>query len=103
MEEKDVTLGTIQYIVGLDNMGVVFNNDGYVSFEEYAKNELLKSDLDVQSTLAKHIGYILKIKDDYRNKAAHKSTMDVISAKQCLDYVIDVQRALAEMLDDYRY
>ncbi len=103
MEEKDVTLGAIKYIVGLNDKGTIVDKNGYLSFEGYAKGELLNNGLDTQSTLLRHIQYIQKIKDDYRNKAAHKSTMDVVTAKQCLDYVIDVQRTLAEMLDDYTF
>lgn len=52
-------------------------------------------------TLSKHIRYVFRIKDDYRNKAAHKNSMDVVSAKECLDYVIEVQRVLGQMLEDY--
>ena len=44
---------------------------------------------------------IQKIKDDYRNKAAHKESMDVVAAKACLDYIIEVQRKLGIMLDAY--
>ena len=42
---------------------------------------------------------IQKIKDDYRNKAAHKESMDVVVAKDCLDYIIEVQRKLNQIAD----
>ena len=102
LRETEVTLGTISYIVGIDTTGKITDNNGYKAFGKYAYERLLNDGLDVYATLARHIKYIIRIKDDYRNKAAHKNTMDVVSAKECLDYIIDVQRILAEMLDDYK-
>lgn len=101
LREQEVTLGTIPFIIGLNIEGRITDREAYDSFKEYASNQLLQEGLDIQDTLAKHIEYIIRIKNDYRNKAAHKTPMDVVSAKACLDYVIEVQRTLGQMLDDY--
>lgn len=101
LKEQEVTLGTIPFIVGLNMEGRIADPDAYDSFKGYASNLLLQKDLDVKRTLSKHIKHIIRIKNDYRNKAAHKNPMDVVSAKACLDYIIEVQRALGQMLDDY--
>lgn len=101
LKEQEVTLGTIPFIVGLNMEGRIIDQEAYDSFKGYASYRLLQKDLDVKRTLSKHIKHIIRIKNDYRNKAAHKNPMDVVSAKACLDYVIEVQRALGQMLDDY--
>lgn len=101
LTELEVTLGTIPFIVGLNIEGIVLDQDAYDSFKGYASILLLQRGLDVKSTLTKHIKYIIRIKNDYRNKAAHKNPIDVVTAKACLDYVIEVQRTLGQMLDDY--
>ncbi len=101
LKVQEVTLGTIPFIVGLKMDGRITDQKAYDSFKEYASGQLLQEGLEIQRTLAKHIEYIIRIKNDYRNKAAHKTPMDVVSAKTCLDYVIEVQRTLGRMLDDY--
>lgn len=100
-KESEVTLGSIQYIVGIDYSGTIIDETVFECFQEYAADKLLKKGLEPRETLRQHIKYIIRVKNDYRNKAAHKSTMDVVTAKQCLDYIIDVQKTLAEMLNDY--
>lgn len=102
LKEQEVTLGTLPYIVGLNLDGVITDQSAYGEFARYASSELLIPSADIKSTLKKHIEYIIRIKNDYRNKAAHKNPMDVVSARECLDYVIEVQRTLGQMLDDYR-
>lgn len=102
LREQDVTLGSIPFIVGINMEGKIIDQDAHDSFMQYAQGVLLNENLDVMSTLSKHIKFIIRIKNDYRNKAAHKNPMDVVSAKACLDYVIEVQRTLGQMLDDYR-
>lgn len=99
--ENEVTLGTIPYIVGMDQDGEITDQDVYEEFNRYASSELIVPSIDIDDTLKKHMEYIVRIKDDYRNKAAHKTSMDVVSARECLDYVIEVQRTLGQMLDDY--
>ena len=101
LKEQEVTLGTIPFIVGLNMEGRVTDPDAYTSFERYALTYLLQSGLDIKGTLSKHVRYIVRIKNDYRNKAAHKNPMDVVTAKACLNYVIEVEKALGHMLDDY--
>ena len=101
LKEQEVTLGTIPYIVGLNMEGKIMDQYAYDSFKGYASTLLLQEGLDVRLTLTKHLKFIIRIKNDYRNKAAHKNPMDVVTAKACLDYVIEVQRTLGQMLDDY--
>ena len=41
-----------------------------------------------------------KVRENYRNPAAHKSKMNSDKAKDCLNYLIDVERILGEIIDD---
>ena len=45
---------------------------------------------------------IAKIRDDYRNRSAHSHTISIVEARECLEYVVTVQRKLGELLDEYR-
>lgn len=100
LKETEVMLGTIPFIVGLNVDGIITDQTAYDSFIDYATNILLVELNNPKEILGKHIKYIVRIKNDYRNKAAHKTPMDAVSAKACLDYVIEVQRTLGQILDD---
>lgn len=103
MEESDVTLGTIPYITGISGYDQqVKSQYACKSFKAFAEAELLVDNTDPEKVLACHMEYIVKIKDKYRNKAAHKDTMDASEAQDCLNYVIEVEKTLAEMLDAYK-
>ena len=55
-----------------------------------------------RNILAKHkkkdLNFIENVRKDYRNPSAHKSRMEFTTAKECLDYVLDVKHMLKEML-----
>ncbi len=97
------TLGSVRFTVGMDPEGNVVNNYVYREFEKYAKECLWSNCGSLQSKVAEHIRIVHKIKEDYRNKAAHKSSVDAIAAEECLKYVVEVERKLGYMLDEYKY
>lgn len=97
------TLGDIRYTVGMSKSGDVKNRYVWHNFKDYAEKKLLVKPQTSQETLKSHILVIQKIKDEYRNKAAHKTPMDVVAAKDCIDYVVEIERKLGMMLDAYRY
>lgn len=103
ISENLYTLGNIKFTVGVNNEGEVKNNYVYNNFREYAKKNLLVDSQNSEKILKKHIIIIQKIKDEYRNKAAHKTPIDVVIAKDCIDYVVEIERKLGMMLDEYRY
>ena len=104
IEPQKFTLGDVRRkCVGLKYDGSIDNKYVYKNFLEYAKKELLINSDNAVKTLKEHMKIIQKIKDDYRNKAAHKESMDVVAAKACLDYIIEVQRKLGIMLDAYKF
>ena len=97
------TLGDVRFTVGMDSNGNIKNNYVYRQFSCYAKDKMVKDTQNIQSILSEHIKIIHKIKEDYRNKAAHKSSIDVVTAKECIDYVVEAERKLGIMLDEYNY
>lgn len=67
---------------------------------DYARNDLFKfSDRRrVEAEIDKDYHFIEKVRLDYRNPSAHRDRLTITSAKGCLEYVIDVQHMLKEML-----
>ena len=43
-------------------------------------------------------GIFRKVRLDYRNPSAHRDKVTITSAKNCIEYVIDVHHMLKEML-----
>lgn len=69
-------------------------------FLEYAGNILFHS-ASIQKTkmeIEKDLHFIEKVRLDYRNPAAHRDSLSMTSAKECMEYVIDVQHMLKDML-----
>ena len=42
--------------------------------------------------------FVEKVRKDYRNPASHKESIKMVTAAECLDYVINVQKKLKEMI-----
>ena len=101
--EDIFTLGDVRYTVGMDSYGNIKNNYTYRQFYNYAKECMFEETDKIQEVLAEQVKVIHKIKEDYRNKAAHKSSIDVLAAKECINYVIEIERKLGMMLDAYKF
>ena len=95
------TLGDSKFIIGLDPDGNVFNDYSWRDFEEYSKNCLLKDPSRARETMARHIGFIIDIKDRFRNQAAHSNHMDIAQAKECIECILGSYNRLGSILDDY--
>ena len=70
---------------------------------EYSKENLFRdlSDEDIRKTLRKYGKEIRNITFKYRNTAAHTNELRCRQAKKCLDFVIDVEHFLKNMLDSF--
>lgn len=53
-----------------------------------------------EQIIKKHILAVNQVREKYRNPSAHKNKMSADAAKQCLDYLVDVQRTLGMLIDD---
>lgn len=105
LDEDEYTLGSIVYTAGMWKEGNTIR--GYeqdqVLFMDYAQEELLTQPQNAQAVIKRHLGEIEKVRVKYRNSAAHKDSIDVIGARECLDYIVEVHRILGSLLDDYRF
>ncbi len=104
MRIEDFTLGSCPYIVGI----LGNDNDKRINqqqFEMYCKERLFKSlpQQEIRKKIKEFDGYIKNVKDNYRNPAAHKSTMTMSEASDCLDYILEIERVLKIMLEQFAF
>ena len=107
--DSEFTLGLVVSVIGMKRE---YDSDGNIvgylaghkgtkkEFFDYARNDLFKfSDRRrVEAEIDKDYHFIEKVRLDYRNPSAHRDRLTITSAKGCLEYVIDVQHMLKEML-----
>ncbi|MDO4939244.1 MAG: hypothetical protein Q4E54_04705 [Lachnospiraceae bacterium] len=103
LDDSTFSLGKIPYLTGAGKDGKDFNRYAWNEFEAYCRDELLIKPEISRDTIDEHIGYTEKIRLDFRNQAAHRISMDVIQAKECIDYVVGIMHRLGIMLDAYRF
>ncbi|MDO4488387.1 MAG: hypothetical protein Q4B67_04810 [Eubacteriales bacterium] len=101
---KDVTkftIGTMSYIMGIDNRGKVVCEKDYEEFTEFAMDVLLNE--ECKKDPEKCLKYIAKtlevIRSKYRNKAAHSDSIDIVVAQNCIEYCITVERKIGVIMD----
>lgn len=107
--DSEFTLGSVVSVIGLKR---VYDTDGNITgyqianvgtkneFLDYARNNLFKfsEQRRVEAEIDKDYHFIEKVRLDYRNPSAHRDRLTITSARGCLEYVIDVQHMLKEML-----
>lgn len=110
MPDSEFTLGSVVSIAGYkrnfdhDNNIIGFsikNKYEMTAFKKYAENVLLLPSYKRKSSeeIRKYLHFIEKVRVDYRNPAAHKNSLSIISANECLSYVVDVQKMLMKMIN----
>ena len=102
LKENQITLGKLRYIIGLDDSGRVANTNAWNEFKRYAEEKILTDPAHSYKVMRAQMPVIAKIRDDYRNRSAHSHTISIVEARECLEYVVTVQRKLGELLDEYR-
>lgn len=77
------------------------HNGTRLDFLDYATRNLFKSSdrSSAEREIEKDYLFIEKVRLDYRNPSAHKGKVTITSAKNCMEYVIDVQHMLKEILE----
>lgn len=98
MTRNEFTLGSVIYVVGYDKYFNIENKSDYNLFLQYATNCLFLQNCNVKEEIKLDLNFIENVRKDYRNPSAHKSRMEFTTAKECLDYVLDVKHMLKEML-----
>ncbi len=78
----------------------ITDQDAFILFLDFACDKLFisKSKTEVERILYDDLLFIEKDRTDYRNPAAHKDSLTKTSAEQCLNYVVEVDKMMKEML-----
>ena len=103
---KQFTLGTFAYLVGVkidDLLSDSQRENNKSKLLEYLRDELLpnKTDNEILELMQYYAGEIETVKNDYRNPAAHTNELTKIDAEQCFNLVLDVEKLLKRMLDEF--
>lgn len=105
LSEDKFTLGRVKYIVGINENGDIINQDSYQVFLQYARAELYSQSFSgtrIQEHLLKCVQCVEKVRESYRNPAAHRTSLTKITAKECYDYLVDTYKKLKEILEIMR-
>lgn len=103
LPDEKIMLGNLRFIMGLGFDGKVKDEYAWNEFSSYAKDVLLVNSSDPLRTMADMIPIIMKIKDDYRNRSAHSDEISAVDARECIEYVITVNRKLGVMLSQFKF
>ena len=70
-------------------------------FLEFAADRLFcTTDMDfVENEIMNDSIFIETVRLDYRNPSAHRKELDIVSARKCFDYMVDIQHMLKRMLE----
>ena len=98
------SLGSCPYIMGI--LGKPDEKDyNQRLFIQFCKESLMsgKSQEEIESNIKKVDNYVRYVKENFRNPAAHKQTMTISDATNCLDYILEVEKVLRDTLDFFNY
>lgn len=72
---------------------------------EYCREQIFlnKTDEEIKKILIEYAYGIEKVREKYRNPAAHTEILPQQTAKNCLDFVINVERLLIKMLNSFSF
>lgn len=105
LEIINFTLGTIPYVFGVGVNGRIYDSVAFGLVQRFAKACLYKeglSDQDIRNRLVSCVACAEKTRKDYRNPAAHREAMPYISARECIDYLIEQTKMLKQVLQDMK-
>lgn len=103
LNEDQITLGKLRYIIGIDDTGKVVNQPIWKEFSAFAKNALFVNADNPLRSMQAQLPVINKIKDEYRNRSAHSQAISIVDARECIEYVVTDSRKLGKLLDEYRF
>lgn len=105
LEGKDFTLGTVAYVIGCNRNGVIKDESTFDMFKVFAKEELYVAEISneqCEQKIKNIVKYVEKVRVDYRNPAAHRNSLNAISAEACMGYMIETYKKLKEILEDMK-
>lgn len=104
LEPEHFSMGTVAYIVGYNKTRKVIDIMP-LNFFKYSRKELYsrsRTENGIKTALSRTCEFIEKVKDDYRNPAAHKNLMNLTQAEDCRNYMISVSKKLRQMLESFK-
>lgn len=113
LPDKDFTLGSVVPIVGMkreeqNGQTISYRRASWNQrhdFLDYAMDELyVVWDSDsLNDRIEDDYLFIEKVRLDYRNPAAHRGEIGIVSAEECLKYVIETENKLGKMLSAMQF
>jgi len=103
LKADKISMGQLSYIMGLDDNGRISNQAVWREFEAFAKKKLLVNAANPLKTMRAQLPVIGKIRDEYRNRSAHSHAITIVDARECIEYVVTVQKKLGVLLDEYKF
>ena len=108
LEEEHFSLGKVPFIMCYrfkDRESESDREKDKKHLLSFAKNKLcIKGDDElILKKLSEYGNIIEKITKEYRNEAAHVNKLQRIDAEECFDLVVDVEKLLKKMLDQFAY
>ena len=105
LSSNDFTIGSIAHVIGISARGRIYNATAYEQVQEFAGKCLYKDGMsgqEIRDHLIKCVECAEKTRKDYRNPAAHRESMSYISAKECIDYLIEQTKMIKQILQDMK-
>ena len=102
LTDDGFTLGSIKYVIGISEDGAIKNRYVYKMFLQYAKSALYDpsfSEVEITEHLKKCVNSIETVRLKYRNPAAHRTSLDRVTAEECFNYLVDTYKKLKEILE----
>ena len=102
LSDDKFTLGSVKYVVGVDELGNIKNSYVNKCFIQYAKAELYDhslTTLDIKEHLKNCVQSVETVRNKYRNPAAHRTALSRVTAEECFDYLVDTYKKLKEILE----
>lgn len=78
----------------------------FCMFKKFAKEELYLPMIlyeECEQKIKNIVKYVEKVRVDYRNPAAHRHSLDAVSAEACMGYIIETYKKLKEILEDMKF
>lgn len=105
LSSNDFTIGSIAHVIGVGPHGHIYNSKAYEQVQDFAKKCLYKegmTDQEIRDHLIECVECAEKTRKDYRNPAAHREAISYISAKECIDYLIEQTKMIKQILQDMK-
>ena len=104
-EIEDFTLGDCKGIMGFRRERELFRRNNNELFIGYCKKRLLKisNETEINNKLKAYDKMIQNVKDKFRNPASHKAPIELTLAKECIDYIMEVEKVLGVLLTDFSF